>query len=141
MKGFPKTLKTKEDYYNCLAMVAAGELAAADLQAAVERADKRRFICCAVVEVAPDKRAATVRYCDEARTGLKFVAGNVTGTITAVTHQQSEEGQEGNDLTALTLSKAVAADAAVINLEVSETVDGMTVEDINALKGVLRQYE
>lgn len=23
MKGFPKTLKTKEDYYNCLAMVAA----------------------------------------------------------------------------------------------------------------------
>ena len=33
MKGFPKTLKTKEDYYNCLAMVAAGELAAADLLA------------------------------------------------------------------------------------------------------------
>ena len=32
MKGFPKTLKTKEDYYNCLAMVAAGDLAAADLQ-------------------------------------------------------------------------------------------------------------
>ena len=31
MKGFPKVLKTKEDYYNCLAMVASGELAAADL--------------------------------------------------------------------------------------------------------------
>ena len=31
MKGFPKVLKTKEDYYNCLAMVAAGELKAADL--------------------------------------------------------------------------------------------------------------
>ena len=30
MKGFPKVLKTKEDYYNCLAMVASGELAAAD---------------------------------------------------------------------------------------------------------------
>jgi len=29
MKGFPKVLKTKEDYYNCLAMVASGELAAA----------------------------------------------------------------------------------------------------------------
>ena len=36
MKGFPKTLKTKEDYYNCLAMVAAGELAAADLLAKIE---------------------------------------------------------------------------------------------------------
>ena len=30
MKGFPKVLKTKEDYYNCLAMVASGELAAAE---------------------------------------------------------------------------------------------------------------
>lgn len=28
-----KVLKTKEDYYNCLAMVASGELAAADLLA------------------------------------------------------------------------------------------------------------
>lgn len=36
MKGFPKTLKTKDDYYNCLAMVAAGELAAADLLAKIE---------------------------------------------------------------------------------------------------------
>lgn len=33
MKGFPKVLKTKEDYYNCLAMVASGELKAADLLA------------------------------------------------------------------------------------------------------------
>ena len=36
MKGFPKTLKTKEDYYNCLAMVAAGELDAADLERKID---------------------------------------------------------------------------------------------------------
>ena len=42
MKGFPKTLKTKEDYYNCLAMVAAGELAAADLLAKIESLEKQR---------------------------------------------------------------------------------------------------
>ena len=38
MKGFPKVLKTKEDYNNCLAMVASGELAAADLLAKIESA-------------------------------------------------------------------------------------------------------
>lgn len=32
----PKTLKTKEDYYNCLAMVAAGELDAADLERKID---------------------------------------------------------------------------------------------------------
>ena len=46
MKGFPKVLKTKEDYYNCLAMVASGELAAADLLAKIESAENQRYIEC-----------------------------------------------------------------------------------------------
>ena len=77
MKGFPKTLKTKEDYYNCLAMVAAGELAAADLLAKIEGAEKQRYIQCAVVETAAEKKAVTVYYCDEAAVGMKFTAGDV----------------------------------------------------------------
>ena len=90
MKGFPKVLKTKEDYYNCLAMVASGELAAADLLAKIEAA---------------------------------------------------AAGEAGNDRTALTLSKAVKAGCKVIALERTDTVAGMTTDDIAALKGVLKQYE
>lgn len=145
MKGFPKILKTKEDYYNCLAMVAAGELAAADLLAKIESAEKQRFIQCAIVEVAAEKKAVTVFYCDEAAVGMKFTAGSVTGTVQAVTHLQTDEaagaGESGNDRTALTLSKAVAADCDVIGLEDADTVAGMTADDITALKGVLKQYE
>ena len=63
----------------------------------------------------------------------------------AVAHVQSAEAKESaeaaNDRTALTLSKAVAADCAVIALETAETVAGMTTDDITALKGVLKQYE
>lgn len=51
MKGFPKVLKTKEDYYNCLAMVASGELAAADLLAKIESAENQRYIECGVAAV------------------------------------------------------------------------------------------
>lgn len=145
MKGFPKTLKTKEDYYNCLAMVAAGELAAADLLAKVESAEAQRYIQCAIAEAQPEKKAVTVYYCDEAAVGMKFTAGSVSGTVHAVTHVQSEEaqaaGETENDRTALTLSKAVAEDCTVIALETAETVAGMTTDDIAALKGVLKQYE
>lgn len=145
MDGFPKTLKTKEDFYNCLAMVARGELKAADLLAKIESAEKQRFICCPAVEVAAEKKAVTVMYCDEATVGMKFTAGSVSGSIMAVVHKQSEEaeaaGKEGNDITALTLSKAVAAGTDTINLEISKTVAGMSPDDFNALKGVLKQYE
>ena len=84
MKGFPKVLKTKEDYYNCLAMVASGELAAADLLAKIESAENQRYIECGVAAVEEEKKAVTVYYCDEAAVGMKFVAGDVSGTVQGV---------------------------------------------------------
>ena len=140
MKGFPKVLKTKEDYYNCLAMVASGELAAADLLAKIESAENQRYIECGVAAVEEEKKAVTVYYCDEAAVGMKFVAGDVSGTVQGVTHIQTDEAA-GNDRTALTLSKAVKTGCKVIALERTDTVAGMTTDDIAALKGVLKQYE
>lgn len=145
MKGFPKTLKTKEDYYNCLAMVAAGELSATDLERKIESLEKQRFIQCAIAETAPEKKAVTIYYCAEAAEGMAFDTDGVTGTVTAVTHIQSEKAREmeepGNDRTVLTLSKGVEAAGGVIALETAATVAGMTADDIKALKGVLKQYE
>ena len=145
MKGFPKTLKTKDDYYNCLAMVAAGELAAADLLAKIESLEKQRYIRCAIVSVAEEKKAVTVYYCDEAAPGMAFEAGGISGTITAVTHTQTDEaaaaGETGNDRTVLTLSKGITAENTAIGLEKAAAVAGMTADDITALKGVLKQYE
>lgn len=145
MKGFPKTLKTKDDYYNCLAMVAAGELAAADLLAKIESLEKQRYIQCVIVSAAEEKKAVTVYYCDEAAPGMAFAAGGISGTITAVTHTQTDDaaaaGETGNDRTVLTLSKGIAADNTAIGLEKAAAVAGMTADDITALKGVLKQYE
>ena len=47
----------------CLAMVAAGELDAADLERKIESLEKQRYIQCAVVETAPEKKAVTIYYC------------------------------------------------------------------------------
>lgn len=145
MKGFPKILKTKEDYYNCLAMVAAGELEAAELLAKIESLEKQRYINCAVVEAAAEKKAVTIYYCDEATAGMTFTADGITGTVTVVTHIQSDEakaaGETANDRTVLTLSKGIEAAGGFIALETAATVAGMTADDITALKGVLKQYE
>ena len=100
---------------------------------------------CGVAAVEEEKKAVTVYYCDEAAVGMKFVAGDVSGTVQGVTHIQTDEaaaaGEAGNDRTALTLSKAVKAGCKVIALERTDTVAGMTTDDIAALKGVLKQYE
>ena len=57
------------------------------------------------------------------------------------TDEAAAAGEAGNDRTALTLSKAVKAGCKVIALERTDTVAGMTTDDIAALKGVLKQYE
>ena len=86
MKGFPKVLKTKEDYYNCLAMVASGELAAADLLAKIESAENQRYIECGVAAVEEEKKAVTVYYCDggsgryEIRSGRRIRHGAGSNT-------------------------------------------------------------
>ena len=51
MKGYPKKLKTKEDYYNCLAMVQAGELEAAGLVEALDALEERRYIPCNILQI------------------------------------------------------------------------------------------
>lgn len=145
MKGFPKTLSTKEDYYNCLAMVASGELTAADLLEKIESLERQRYIQCAVIKAEKEKKAATIYYCDEATVGMAFVSGDVAGTITEVIHMQSDEqaadGERGNDRTVLTLSKGIDTGSTVIGLQTADKVAGMTADDITALKGVLKQYE
>ena len=119
-----------------------GELAAVDLLAKIESAENQRYIECGVAAVEEEKKAVTVYYCDEAAVGMKFVAGDVSGTVQGVTHIQTDEAAAaGNDRTALTLSKAVKAGCKVIALERTDTVAGMTTDDIAALKGVLKQYE
>lgn len=121
------------------------ELDAADLERKIESLEKQRYIQCAVVETAPEKKAVTIYYCAEAAEGMVFDADGVTGTVTAVTHIQSEKAREmeenGNDRTVLTLSKGVEAAGGVIALETAAMVAGMTADDIKALKGVLKQYE
>ena len=126
-------------------MVAAGELTAADLLEKIKSLEKQRYINCAVVEAAAEKKAVTIYYCDEAAAGMAFMADGVTGTVTAVTHIQSEDakaaGETANDRTVLTLSKGIDAAGGFIGLETTGTVAGMTEDDITALKGVLKQYE
>ena len=75
---------------------------------------------------------------------MKFVAGDVSGTVQGVTHIQTDEaaaaGEAGTTEQPYTFQSGKAG-CKVIALERTDTVAGMTTDDIAALKGVLKQYE
>ena len=144
MKGYPKKLKTKEDYYNCLAMVQAGELPAAGLREALDALEKRRYIPCNILQISGNRKEVTVLYCTEAKVGAAFIAGEAAGEVTAVTNIQAEQGSDEQSVTKLGLSAAVPQDVTVV--QVMNSVDalarvGMTEADIAAIKEVLKNYE
>lgn len=144
MKGYPKKLKTKEDYYNYLAMVQAGELAAVGLRKALDALEKRRYIPCNILQIGANRKEVTVLYCIEAKVGAAFVAGEAAGEVTAVTNVQAEQGSDEQSVTKLGLSAAVPQDVTVV--QVMNSVDvlarvGMTEADITAIREVLKNYE
>lgn len=144
MKGYPKRIKTKEDYYNCLAMVQAGELAAAGLKEALDALEKRRYISCNILQISRNRKEVTVLYCTEAKVGAAFIAGEATGEVTAVTNVQAAQGSDEQSVTKLGLSAAVPQDVTAV--EVMNSVDvlarvGMTEDDIRAIREVLKNYE
>ena len=63
------------------------------------------------------------------------------GSNTYPDRRGSGSRRGGKRQNTLTLSKAVKAGCKVIALERTDTVAGMTTDDIAALKGVLKQYE
>lgn len=144
MKGYPKKLKTKEDYYNCLAMVQAGELAAAGLREVLDALERRRYIPCNILQTGANRKEVTVLYCTEAKVGAAFVAGEAAGEVTAVTNVQAEQGSDEQSVTKLGLSVAVPQGITVV--QVMNSVDvlarvGMTEADIAAIREVLKNYE
>lgn len=144
MKGYPKKLKTKEDYYNCLAMVQAGELEAAGLVEALDALEERRYIPCNILQISNNRKEVTVLYCTEAEVGAEFKAGDAKGNVTTVTNVQAEQGGDEQSVTKLGLSVAVPQDVTVV--KVMNSVDvlarvGMTEADIAAIREVLKNYE
>lgn len=141
MKGYPSTLNTREDYYNCLAMVQAGELGAAGLRAAVDALEAQRYIHAAVLAVGTTKKSVTIMYCPEIKVGASYYCGESSGTVkNAVAVHTADE----TDNMTLTLSGEIPSDATEISI--LSSVDslalvGMTEDDITAIKGVLRRYE
>jgi hypothetical protein len=83
MKGFPKTMATNADLLNCLALVQAGELHAADLTAAVAAIEEREYITIPILEMSTDRKTVIVADCAELAAGVAIEnTPNATATAT-----------------------------------------------------------
>lgn len=96
MKGFPKTIATKADLLNCLAMAQATPPAfpVSELAAAIEQIEAGAYLHCPILGV--DGTTVTIGYCAEA------AAGQTTGNgakITAVEHIEEDDATGTKQLT------------------------------------------
>lgn len=139
MKGFPKTIATKADLLNCLAMAQATppEFSASELAAAIEQIEAGAYLHCPILSA--DGTTVTIGYCAEA------AAGQTTGNgakITAVEHIEEEDATGAKQLTksVVTLSKALPTDteALLIPAPVSTAERmGLTAAELKNIKGVV----
>lgn len=157
MVGFPKVIKTKADLVNTYKLVKKGRLKKEDWLAAVEKLENQNFIFCPILEKTEDRKGVTLMFVNEVTEGDKVKAGNVTATVKTVEHIEVEKAAEADQEAAaadtetttnnnqtkhtiLTLSKAIAADAATIDIPAEVTFYdrlGITEEEVEQMKGEL----
>lgn len=163
MVGFPKVIKTKADLVDTYKLVKKGRLKKEDWLAAVEKLENQNFIFCPILEKTEDRKGVTLMFVNEVTEGDKVKAGNVTATVKTVEHIEVEKAAEADQETAaaegtaaadaetttnnnqtkhtiLTLSKAIAADAATIGIPAEVTFYdrlGITEEEVEQMKGEL----
>ena len=164
MVGFPKVIKTKADLVNTYNLVKKGRLKKEDWLAAVEKLENQNFIFCPILEKTEDRKGVTLMFVNEVAEGDKVKAGNVTATVKSVEHIEVEKAAEADQEAAeaaeeaaaadtgttannnqtkhtiLTLSKAIAADAATIGIPAEVTFYdrlGITEEEVEQMKGEL----
>lgn len=150
MVGFPKVIKTKADLVNTYKLVKKGRLKKEDWLAAVEKLENQNFIFCPILEKTEDRKGVTLMFVNEVTEGDKVKAGNVTATVKTVEHIEVEKAAEADQEAAaadtetttnnnqtkhtiLTLSKAIAADAATIGIPAEVTFYdrlGITEEEV-----------
>ena len=143
MKGYPNNFNTKEDYYNCLAMVQAGELEAAGLIEALNALEEQRYIHTVILSRSEDGKSVHIMLCPEVTIGAAFYCGNVTGEIRNAVGTHSATTDEPDTMQLMLSAAAPETEKAI---HIISSVDnlalvGMTEEDIKAIKGVLKQYE
>ena len=142
MKGFPKTIKAREDLYNCYQLVKEGSLEKEDLLAAIEAIETRNYIYCPVLAVDDTKKVFTIRYCAEAAAGQKIKNGETLYNVATVEHVEEDDGT-GNITpvtTIITTTAKVASPAEKIGIpEPSSVYDelGVTEAEIETMKGGL----
>lgn len=108
MKGFPKTISTGQDLFNCLALVKSGELSREDMLSEIERIENRRFLHCPVMEINDDRKTVTIRYCNEVEDG-QIVNG---AAVSGVEHTMGED--DTPESTVITLKKPLPDEVAVL---------------------------
>ncbi len=137
MVGFPKTIKTGQDLYNCLAMVKNGDLPAVELKQEIERIERTNSLYVPVNGI--DGRKATVSYCNEVSIGMTL---QNSLKVTAIDVVKGDDDQPKE--TIITFGKNVPTDTTELIIPLAASIFnemGISQERLDEIKGELVKYE
>lgn len=89
MRGFPKVIQTKQDIYNCLALVKNGEFNKEDLIFHLDSIDNMSYNKIPILSILADSKCVVVNYCPEISTDSEVYLGDaIIVKIVSVEHDQ-----------------------------------------------------
>lgn len=135
MKGYPKTLQTKEDLLNLIALARTPDsgITKAEIEGSLARIDYGANLHVPIKST--DGKSCVLPYCPEAAVGQIVTASGAK--IASVNHTKDEKGEP--DETTVELSKAPGGVAELlIPAPVTAAARmGLSAADLEAIKGVV----
>lgn len=91
MKGFPKTIQTREDVLNCLELVRSKQLDIEEFETMLTIIDNLSYDCIPIIGVAEDLMSVTLNYCAEISSDSVVLYNGDNIDISTIEHRKSIE--------------------------------------------------
>lgn len=135
MKGYPKTLQTKEDLLNLIALARTPDsgITKAEIEGSLARIDYGANLHVPIKSA--DGKSCVLPYCPEATVGQIVTASGAK--IASVNHTKDEKGEPDETIVELSKTPGNVSELLIPAPVTAAARMGLSVTDLEAIKGVV----
>lgn len=135
MKGYPKTLQTKEDFLHLIALAQTPDsgITKAEIEESLSRIDYGANLHVPIKST--DGKSCVLPYCPEAAVGQTVTASGAK--IASVNHTNDEKGEPDETIVELSKTPGDVVELLIPAPVTAAARMGLSVVDLEAIKGVV----
>lgn len=135
MKGYPKTLQTKEDFLNLIALARTPDsgITKAEIKGSLAHIDYGANLHVPIKST--DGKSCVLPYCPEAAVGQTVTASGAK--IASVNHTNDEKGEPDETIVELSKTPGDVVELLIPAPVTAAARMGLSVADLEAIKGVV----